>query len=490
MADSNQPQEPLTKDDVAAIGAWSDIGSSGAAPTTPFTPTDEQKSKLEAIKSPRTITVDWDFDLDAYEKLKLGHHAQEMEDKWNVYLEDNVVHFHRSWTGSELFRFVLSPMNGADGEAKYYHVGSFEAEQDPEVYKETDEQAIKDMLGKVLRFVLGMSPVEKNEKQASSHTTQPERTANSSEIADEVAGFLDYVNAIRDANTLIWSKGKRALGPKCIIDEAQAPAKEITDGLAYFVFRGEPTGFRYPIAGANKAHPRPSEYIVVRTHSKSPENEQAPYLQPFWVEVPHGSELGATVDDNYAHRIEHKVVSTSQNDTPSTSSGKHMFYEANKQIIDIFAPKSKYVRLPWIPSKRFVLPSSVMFAYPRKRAEADVDKKPNIWFVQDYKTNMITLAGLTSVGKPMPDFKSGKVEPPKVVYTYEQATDAWNKHIAEITRGYFDNSDLSLSHEEIKVAYIGLSAIIPPEYFAWYTQYHKDFFDYLSGQFKKEDKTG
>lgn len=490
MADNNQPQEPLTKDDIAALQAWSNVGSSGAVSTIPFTPNDEQKSKLQAIKSPRTITVDWDFDLDSYEKLKLGHHAQEMEDKWNIYLEDNVVHFHRSWTGNELFRFVLSPMNGTDGEPKYYHVGSFEAEQDPEAYKETDEQAIKDMLGKVLRFVLGMSPVEKNEKQASSHATQPERTANPTEIADEVAGFLDYVNVIRDANTLIWSEGKRALGPKCIIDEAQSPAKEITGGLAYYVFRGEPTGFRYPIIGANKAHPRPSEYVVVRTHSKNPENEQAPYLQPFWVEVPHGSELDATVDDNYAHRIEPEVVSISQNDTPSTSSGKHMFYETNKQIIDLFAPKSQYVRLPWIPSKRFPHASNVMFAYRRKRDEVELDKRPAVWFVQDYKSNMITAAGLTSVIKPMPDFKSDKVEPPTVVYAYEQATDAWNKHIVEITRGYFDDSDLSLSHEEISVVYLGLSAIIPPEYFAWYTQYHKDFLDYLSRQFNKENKIG
>lgn len=148
-----------------------------------------------------------------------------------------------------------------------------------------------------------------------------ERIANSDEIADEVAGFLDYVNAIRDANTLIWSGGKRALGPKCIIDEAQAPVKEITDGLAYYIFRGGTTTMRYPIADANKAHPRPSEYIVVRTHSTNPENEKAPYLQPFWVEVPHGSELAKTVDDNYAHRIEHKV-DVNQISTPKSSGDK------------------------------------------------------------------------------------------------------------------------------------------------------------------------
>lgn len=140
-----------------------------------------------------------------------------------------------------------------------------------------------------------------------------ERTADPQQIASEVADFLDYVNAIKDANTLISNRGKTdqygkyQLSSKYVIDEAQSPAKEVTGGLAYYVFEAGESPYRHPIIGASQSNPKPNQYIVVRTKSKDPENERAPYLLPFWVILRHGSELGATVDDIYAHHTEHTV---------------------------------------------------------------------------------------------------------------------------------------------------------------------------------------
>jgi hypothetical protein len=163
LAEKQDSQAPLTQEEAVALQSYTNTGSPSAAPTTAFVPSDEQRSKFQPIKQSRTIPVNWFFDSKEREKFEYGHKAQTMEDKWNIYCEDDVVHFHRSWTGNELFRFKLSgnrgfPTSGPDQKTSYtFGLTSFEVEQDPEIYKETDEQAIKDMLDKVLRFVLDVN---------------------------------------------------------------------------------------------------------------------------------------------------------------------------------------------------------------------------------------------------------------------------------------------------------------------------------------------
>lgn len=290
-----------------------------------------------------------------------------------------------------------------------------------------------------------------------------------------VKAYVQYKNTLKDLRS-------RFLTPEYVINDT--PILELSDGLVYAVFEGPPSEERKPLLGRNlKTEYRRRKFIGVRTAS-NPETisrEQSGLLEPFWLTRP--------LDDNVvkAWTSIDDVWNRSRNEAKETGVSDDQIHDkTSKKIIDIFAPKSKYVRLPWIPSKRIALPSVVMFAYKREREKAEVDQKPSIFFVKDYKTHTLIAAGLTLVAKPMFDFKSGKVKSPTVIYTYEQATDAWNKHIDEITRGYYEDSDMSLPHEAIKVVYLGLSAIIPPEYFAWYAQYHKDFFDYLSEQYNKK----
>lgn len=39
-----------------------------------------------------------------YSQMKNGLVPHEMEDKWFIFLENNVLYFHRSWTGNEIYR--------------------------------------------------------------------------------------------------------------------------------------------------------------------------------------------------------------------------------------------------------------------------------------------------------------------------------------------------------------------------------------------------
>lgn len=152
MTDDNQAQEPVTEQDKAILSSWSNVGSPGSAPSKPFVPTEEQKQNFQPIKNSRTINVNWTLGPEAYKRIQLGHAAQEMEDKWNIYMENDTVHFHRSWTGMETFRFALQ--HKEDGS---YSLSQFEVEQDPERYSETDEQSIKNTIKEVLQAVLGIT---------------------------------------------------------------------------------------------------------------------------------------------------------------------------------------------------------------------------------------------------------------------------------------------------------------------------------------------
>lgn len=104
---------------------------------------------------PMTVIVDWVFDQSAYKQLKNGHASHEMEDKWNIYAESETMHFYRSWTGAEIFRFTLC--DAGDG---MYSVSECMVEQSPDRYTETNEQTIVGSIEVPLRAIMGLDAVQ------------------------------------------------------------------------------------------------------------------------------------------------------------------------------------------------------------------------------------------------------------------------------------------------------------------------------------------
>ncbi|MEV0425536.1 hypothetical protein [Micromonospora sp. NPDC050495] len=47
-----------------------------------------------------------------WERIKLGYEARGMDEKWNVFVEDQVAFLHRSWTGNGIFEAAFSPVSG------------------------------------------------------------------------------------------------------------------------------------------------------------------------------------------------------------------------------------------------------------------------------------------------------------------------------------------------------------------------------------------
>ena len=79
------------------------------------------------------IVLDRAFSLQEMERICRGLIPQQMEDKWFIYYRDDVLYFHRSWTGFCIYvvRFEVDDEQGRMVEA--------EVNRDAEQYSETSD---------------------------------------------------------------------------------------------------------------------------------------------------------------------------------------------------------------------------------------------------------------------------------------------------------------------------------------------------------------
>jgi len=60
------------------------------------------------MKSFYEINLNYVFTEQDYCNMNNGIIPKEMEDKWFIFSEDNIVYFHRSWTGICVYELVLN----------------------------------------------------------------------------------------------------------------------------------------------------------------------------------------------------------------------------------------------------------------------------------------------------------------------------------------------------------------------------------------------
>ena len=84
--------------------------------------------KTIPMTNPKKMEVSISLNYEQLIKLKLGRIPNTMEDKWFIYYYDKHIHFHRSWTGFEIFRAKINTTeNGCQ-------INQFLVEQNPEIY--------------------------------------------------------------------------------------------------------------------------------------------------------------------------------------------------------------------------------------------------------------------------------------------------------------------------------------------------------------------
>ena len=72
------------------------------------------------------------FSFEEYEQISLGLNPRQMEDKWFIFLEDDWLYLHRSWTGMCVYKVQLQQKEGK------YIVTDALVNRDPEQYPVTD----------------------------------------------------------------------------------------------------------------------------------------------------------------------------------------------------------------------------------------------------------------------------------------------------------------------------------------------------------------
>jgi hypothetical protein len=95
-----------------------------------------------------TVALDRLFSKDEAAWLKLGFLPQEMQDKWFIYFENNVLHFHRSWTGVCIYQVSFTQQGDS-----LRMIQAF-VNRDPEQYTETRAERDQEMISQVIDVFL------------------------------------------------------------------------------------------------------------------------------------------------------------------------------------------------------------------------------------------------------------------------------------------------------------------------------------------------
>ncbi|MFE5898226.1 hypothetical protein ACFQ67_12550 [Streptomyces sp. NPDC056488] len=69
-----------------------------------------------------------------WERIERGYTAADMDEKWDVFTEGEVVFLHRSWTGYGIFAATFAPVYGGG-----WRIASAVVERDGERYGGTDD---------------------------------------------------------------------------------------------------------------------------------------------------------------------------------------------------------------------------------------------------------------------------------------------------------------------------------------------------------------
>ena len=95
--------------------------------------------------------------------IRRGVIPEMMEDKWFIFLEEDVLYFHRSWTGFCIYQ-VRMKKEGAE-----YRVVEALVNRNPSEFSTTDDKYIVDLLCTNPRFRLPRSTVTRTCKPPIEH---------------------------------------------------------------------------------------------------------------------------------------------------------------------------------------------------------------------------------------------------------------------------------------------------------------------------------
>jgi hypothetical protein len=83
-----------------------------------------------------------------WERIERGYRAGDMDEKWDVFVENRVAFLHRSWTGNGAFEASFSPVDGG------WRISAGVAETSPERVRKVSAELNRVLLELVLSAVV------------------------------------------------------------------------------------------------------------------------------------------------------------------------------------------------------------------------------------------------------------------------------------------------------------------------------------------------
>src|SRR2546429_7988484 len=83
-----------------------------------------------------------------WERIELGYWARDMDERWDVFVEDRVASLHRSWTGRGIFEASFTPVDGG------WRISAAVAESNPDRVRNVRAQRDRVVLELVLSAIV------------------------------------------------------------------------------------------------------------------------------------------------------------------------------------------------------------------------------------------------------------------------------------------------------------------------------------------------
>ncbi|MFD0119625.1 hypothetical protein ACFVZL_40290 [Streptomyces sp. NPDC058320] len=145
--------------------------------------TRESFRRLQPINTPRPVSQlpDRVWTDEDWDRIQRGYRARDMDEKWNVFAEGNVLFMHRSWTGRGIYEASFAPATGGG-----MRIASAVMESDGERYRSTGDEYDR------LMMELIISAIVLGEPAADLRAGLVELTARASGKSDLPSGVVEH----------------------------------------------------------------------------------------------------------------------------------------------------------------------------------------------------------------------------------------------------------------------------------------------------------
>ncbi|MET8518367.1 hypothetical protein [Streptomyces sp. NPDC005077] len=145
--------------------------------------TRESFRRLQPISTPRPVSQlpDRVWTDEDWDRIRLGYRARDMDEKWQVFVEGDVVFMHRSWTGRGVYEASFAPVTGGGR-----RIASAVVEADGERYRSIGDEYDR------LMMELIISAIVLGEPAADLRAGLVELTARASGKSDLSSGVVQH----------------------------------------------------------------------------------------------------------------------------------------------------------------------------------------------------------------------------------------------------------------------------------------------------------